>query len=382
MPFYKVYKKPVFLLSLLFLLIVVGFFFLILNLYKPKSKAGGSYVGFSVNLQPQKESYKIGEEFDVVVRIAPENTQYGISGVKLVFLTSSENLEFVSLSNESDYYRPLPIDADKNIFERLERQVTRRQVLLTYVAKTKLLPKAVVFKLRLKGKGAGDYSLQLNKDLVEIVGDIPTIKYSLREFNPVKVKVGSSTISQKIDENVRLSLKLRLQGITQKPRAREKLPIQIRVWRNSMKNECQPDYCKNTEFRVDDKGIFSGNVEFNVNPADDYILFIKGPKHLQRKICDLNQNTDQGAVDNCSLGKIRLRRGDNVFDLTYAIIMAGDVPPQDDKVDAYDLGVVRNCLGKTEKECLTKADFNEDGVVDTADFALASYTLYYQLGGE
>ena len=60
----------------------------------------------------------------------------------------------------------------------------------------------------------------------------------------------------------------------------------------------------------------------------------------------------------------------NNLDFSGIILLAGDLPIQDGSVTAYDTSLVRNNLGKTDADAVSKADVNRDGKVDTQDYSL------------
>ncbi len=126
---------------------------------------------------------------------------------------------------------------------------------------------------------------------------------------------------------------------------------------------------KEVELATDEKGIWQGQVNFtNVNTARKLRIFIKGPKHLQKRICSLTpQETYLGSY-SCSDG-FQVNHDEVILDAKGIVLLAGDID-QDGIISAYDTAYVRNNLGKKDKDVLSKADFNLDGIVDTQDYSL------------
>lgn len=134
------------------------------------------------------------------------------------------------------------------------------------------------------------------------------------------------------------------------------------------------------EFTVDDNGIWNGQVTFtNITPGNGYKVLVKGPKHIQKKICDMKPDEAESGFYRCSEGKITLTSGENNFDFSGIRLPVGDLPDQDGVIDAYDISFLRNSLNKKDDEILAIGDLNLDGIVDTQDYALllASLTVKY-----
>ncbi len=127
-------------------------------------------------------------------------------------------------------------------------------------------------------------------------------------------------------------------------------------------------------------GVWVGKVDFDPGDGfvsgDDYYIFVKGPKHLQKKVCSLKPTEFYPGAYRCegNVG-VTLTAGEHTVDMSSIYLLVGDLPDQDGVVNAYDISLVRNLLGKTDADSLSKADVNYDGVVDTQDFALIQASL-------
>lgn len=180
----------------------------------------------------------------------------------------------------------------------------------------------------------------------------------------------SPTSSQVTGSHI-LNLKLKLQGINKK--SNNSIAIKVKI------SGCNLNQQKETvgEFTANNQGVWIGSVGFNL-PSNcstgGYTLYIKGPQHIQKKICDTNPNEDKPGTYRCSEGKIKLSAGQNNLDFTGIILLVGDLD-QNGVTDSVDFGLVRNNLGKTDIDTLKKADLNQDGRVDTQDFSLILYAL-------
>ncbi len=169
---------------------------------------------------------------------------------------------------------------------------------------------------------------------------------------------------------VSLNLKLKFQGITKKPvtDALNKLNIKVKLY--NVTTGLETDY-KTAEFIADDKGIWSGSTGFNVDVNAKYILYVKGPYQIQKKICDVPPTETAGGTYRCVKGNITLKNGSNDLDLSGVVLLAGDLPDQDGSITAYDTSLIYNNLGKDNDKC----DVNRDGKCDTQDYSLVIAAL-------
>jgi Zn-dependent metalloprotease len=173
--------------------------------------------------------------------------------------------------------------------------------------------------------------------------------------------------------NVELDLKLKFQGVGKKP-ADEINKLFVKVTLVSDLDEKNESY---GIFTADNQATWSGQVFFNlkeISPTAKYKILIKGPMHLQKKICDPSPSETKDGYYQCSLPNILLKQGKNFFDFSKITLLAGDLPIQDGIVNAYDLSLIRQRLGvKITGPQLY--DLNLDGVINTQDYSLILYTL-------
>ena len=170
--------------------------------------------------------------------------------------------------------------------------------------------------------------------------------------------------------NVTLNLKLKFQGITSQPASQF----------NSMKVKVSLSDTVSTtgDFTADTNGIWSGKVSFtNVPIGTPLSIFVKGPKHLQKRICVANPTETKGGTFTCQNGTITLVAGDNNLNFSNIILLAGDLPDpqQDGVVDSSDISFLRQHLTSTDSNDLVIGDLNLDGVITTQDYSLAIAAL-------
>lgn len=168
-------------------------------------------------------------------------------------------------------------------------------------------------------------------------------------------------------KTITFQMRLKFQGITKKPvNVANRMKVKVTLLTSDFILETSP------EFSSDDNGIW--NAQFNVVVPTQkdllYKLLIKGPKHLQRKICAENPQDSVSGRYLCSGDGFRLK-DTNVFNFSSIYQYAGDVPPQSGVLDSYDIVTsVRGDLGKRDSEALERSDLNMDGIVDSQDYSL------------
>lgn len=184
------------------------------------------------------------------------------------------------------------------------------------------------------------------------------------------VTPGGPTLTPAPTGTVILKLKLKFQGIINKPAtdALNKLNVKAKLLNETTGQETA---YQTAQFTSDDQGVWSGNTSFNVNINAKYILFVKGPYHIQKKICDAVPTETAGGTYRCAKGNITLKNGDNDLNLSGVVLFAGDLPDQDGSITAYDTSLIRNNLGKDNDKC----DVNRDGKCDTQDYSLVIAAL-------
>jgi len=177
--------------------------------------------------------------------------------------------------------------------------------------------------------------------------------------------------------NTTLNLKLLFQGITKKPAdAYNKMTVIVKITGGDLTNTIE----RTGTFTADDKGIWSGAVGFD-KPAGSgkYTLLIKGPKHLQKKVCDSAPSEASAATYRCSNDNITLKTGSNDLDLSKIMLLSGDIygaeKKQDGLVTSVDISYIKNNLNKTDSGILAIGDINLDGKCDTQDYSLVINSL-------
>lgn len=172
-----------------------------------------------------------------------------------------------------------------------------------------------------------------------------------------------------------LTMKIKLHGVSKKPKTADPIPVLVKLAGQSF-----AVVSKSVIFTVDDVGVWTGKADFdNVPTGGGYRVYIKGPKHIQKKICDTAPSEEKAGTYHCSDGKIVLAAGDNVLNFSNIIQLAGDLPETGDKqsgiVDSYDTTFIRQNLGSTEVAKTKVGDLNLDGGIDTQDYSMVLQSL-------
>jgi hypothetical protein len=194
---------------------------------------------------------------------------------------------------------------------------------------------------------------------------------------PTGVPGGGPTVTPAPATTVSLALKLKLQGITKKPANSNPISVQVKLGGGSLNGETAP---QTTQFTVDDNGVWTGKVSFLlVSPGSGYRVYVKGPKHIQKKVCVVTPTETDPGTYHCADGAITLKAGDNSFDFSGITQMAGDLPQtgtqQNGIIDSYDTTFIRTNLGATDSSKTAIGDLNLDNIIDTQDMSMIYKSL-------
>lgn len=172
--------------------------------------------------------------------------------------------------------------------------------------------------------------------------------------------------------DVVLNMKIKLQGVVSAPLTRAAIPVKIHLGSSKQANYSQSNII--VPFTPQNDGTWTGTAKFSGIRSDvGYYLFLKGPKHLQRKVCDLNPVNGFNTIYTCGTGSLSLKEGSNTVDMSKILLMAGDLPEsgaQNGVVESYDTAFIRQHIQSQKAEDLAIADLNYDGVIDSQDFSL------------
>ncbi len=360
--------------------------------------------GIGVRLDPTQASNIVGTPFNVKVIVDGQAAGNKVSGLDINMQVDTSAIDIVSVSE--------PVDAstggDASKFTKLIKDVNIQTgaIRLNYVSVLgdADLPLNPSFTLQLKGKAKVTGAIHITS--AQIVGNIPSNAYTVQTIDgsysfvnqgePTATPVpatptpttpvgqptatptaGAGTPTPTVSQgSVTIAMKLKFQGIQKAPIDQyNHLNVQITAGKTGYRS--QPAFAV---FTSDANGIWSGTVNMpDVTPGSGYSLYIKGPKHLAKRICDANPTETKPATYRCAVGTLTLQGGTNTFDLSNVYLLSGDLPEQDNSqngiVDAYDLSFVRLNLGSRDQKVLFVADLNLDGIIDSQDYSLVIAAL-------
>ncbi len=175
--------------------------------------------------------------------------------------------------------------------------------------------------------------------------------------------------------NTTIELHLKFQGITSKPDD-EYNSLRTKITLVSTDGD---QFNSQADFIATSSGVFTGKAYFNFDDKDvDGKLFkilVKGPKHIQKKICDTTPIESKSGYYQCEKSNITLVKGSNEFDFSGIMLLSGDLPTQDGLINSYDLSLIRQYLGYSVSSVYNNVDVNLDGVVNTQDYSLVVFSL-------
>ncbi len=186
--------------------------------------------------------------------------------------------------------------------------------------------------------------------------------------------------------SVALFIKLKLQGITASRSAQ--IPVKVTLTGGNLPagGVTQTNYFSTIEGHP--AGVWSGVASFTLPQSSAraggsdyprYKLFVKGPKHLQKRICwNYPEETFPGTYRCGDEAYLYLDQEFNEVDLTRIILLVGDLD-QDGVVTSADISLIANNLGSTDPAVLERADVNLDGIINALDYSLliASLSVKY-----
>jgi len=398
---------------------VLGFMFWYVNKYLYPFFATTNAV--TVTMSPEKTQKQLQEEFNVTLGLSG---QY-MSGVELYFNYDGDKLEYVMdqiVVLPDKYFTDVVIEKVKG-----ELSNNQNQLLVTLVTLSEISGDTVNINLKFKAISAGTAKITLDS-MSKVVGVDKATKQSVLYFDlspttvSSEITIGSvdTTITPSVtitpevtdgvtitpgvtdgvtitpsisiteiptppisgDSEVKLNLKLRFQGITSQPKEGGRtMDVAVAVAPVPYVYLARE---KIATFTAQSDGTWTGSVTFeNVPSYFAGTIYIKGPKHIKKKICSNSPKEPVAGGYRCSAFELlNLKNGENNLDFSNVILLAGDLPIQNGVVDAVDLAFIRQTLSNQDAEKLQRGDLNLDGIIDTQDFSLVLSALGFKYDEE
>lgn len=127
----------------------------------------------------------------------------------------------------------------------------------------------------------------------------------------------------------------------------------------------------------------SDTIPFDDAKAGTYCVLIKGPYHIQKRICDIDPSeTYPGSYKAMPNAGIDISEGESVFDFSNITTLVGDIADQDGVVNSHDISVCKAHIGRTDAEAIQYADVDMDQAVTTQDCALIYSALAFKFDEE
>lgn len=364
-------------------LVLWGLNFIFFNENAPKSKATGETM--NLTFDPATKTVAANEEFTVSILVKPSintvirgyRTRVNFDKAKLQFKSIVYKLGVVSEAIGQNDDNKDAINANGVIHIVGEDQTSTGYTLtsangaeLVSITFTALSADPTVATI----SNSVFYSVNDNGVLTSPWTYAPTGLSVNGGTLPSPTPTGGVTPTDRPEDNAKLNLKLKFQGIGSKPPTDtlSKMKVKFRLYDENTEKYADND---NSMFTADANGVWSGVVDFAVNPNHKYALLVKGSHHIQKRVCVKKPTETDGGTYKCAKGMLTLDKGDNDLDLSGIILLAGDLPVQDGTVDAYDISLVRNNIGKTDETSLAQSDINRDGKCDTQDYSLVIAAL-------
>lgn len=364
------------------LVIAVSSIFLLLYINKFLYKSKATQPGLTVSFAPQTFSTTINTDSNLHVVLNPNDAGNKISAFDLFFVPGG-NLNIVSFGT--------PISVGGSTGAQFTQQINSNNRLSYTISagSDSDLPLHVEIPVVVKATTAGNGTLTIdagaNKSIV--VGPIANYYYDLGTVPTGTYTFGvggtnpSATVSPTGSSgNMTLNLKLKFQGILVKPAdSFNKFTVKVTVV-----DLAGVEHPGSADFTADANGVWSGSVPITTLPGPGYKILVKGPKHLQKKVCVATPTETTGGTYRCAQGTITLAAGQNNLDFSGVIQLVGDLPEQgtagqNGVIDAYDISYILNNLRSTDARALAIGDLNLDGIIDAQDYAglLASLSIKY-----
>ncbi len=362
------------LILIILVLVVAGYFMAsyLLESGSKKSKATGESITMSFN--PSSATAAVSQDFVEMIKIKP-SVDLRLRGYLVEFNFPKESFQLKKIMYKMGVVSEGMGNTDANLVQinssgavKLQGQIqTSTGEVMTSVSSYDLV------ELTFSALNTTAAKIDITPDKTKFF--IINSDYSLSEIpsaGAVQFTVNGSgntspTIAPTLPPgsiNMNINIKTKFQGVIGKPEDKyNKMSTSVTIVSGNFKQE------KKIDFIADASGVWQGQAAFTAPPKADYQIFLKGPKHMKKKICDSSPQETYPGTYRCGIGKIELASA-NQFDLTGVLNMVGDVPPQDGMTTSSDISAIYNNIGKTGDDILAVCDFNLDGKCDTQDYSL------------
>lgn len=169
-------------------------------------------------------------------------------------------------------------------------------------------------------------------------------------------------------------MKLLFQGIVSEPVEQKTMNVKIKILKEGDQSNTYLTIPFTAMTDQPSTGVWKTIFNFDSPDANaKYYVYVKGPKHIQKKFCDANPQIGGQKFYSCSKANITFQVGQNNFlDFSNIKLLAGDLPEQGSVqngiIDSYDLSLVRSSIANATYQ--DACDINLDKKCDWQDWSL------------
>lgn len=184
----------------------------------------------------------------------------------------------------------------------------------------------------------------------------------------------SSSSVQSTTPSTSVTMKLLFQGIVSEPAEIKTMNVKIKIFKEGDQSDSYLTVPFTAMTDTPSKGYWKSIFDIPLPDVNaKYYVYVKGPKHIQKKFCDARPRIGGQKFYNCSKANITLQPNENNFlDFTNIKLLAGDLPEQDSVqngiIDSYDLVLVRTNISNATYH--DSCDINMDKKCDWQDWSL------------
>ena len=387
----KVSPKTVFLIVLAGLVFVVAMFYVVQNARRSRAALGAN--GAAVTFTPATGTLTNGQTQVIKFRVTPVTATNKISGYD-INLKATGNLKIVSIANNSGAFKDSLIYAVTDTTAHYARILHVNGGDPSDTIATEADQAFAEFDVTVQGTGTGPATLDFDAATSSVVGTVTNFNFELENtsatFNgggggptntpgaPTPTTPPGGVTNTPVPPtlppgggNTTLNMKIKFQGITKRPAnaAGEVVQVKLRAEGSTAV------VAGSGTFTPDDAGVYSGTVNVNAAAGTAYTVYVKGPRHIQKKVCANSPVETSIGTYRCGRGSVTLTAGANTLDFSKILMLVGDLPQQDGIVDSYDTSYIRQSFGSTDATKLTIGDVNRDNIIDTQDMSLVIQAL-------
>jgi hypothetical protein len=329
-----------------------------------------------IYFNPTSGDLKIGEEKIVSVTL---NSSSKISGFDLKF-NSSGSLKITDFENSLTFGSDFDPFNARQVTEKIEGIDSR--IAYVFTSEEETLPQSVTLFLKIKGDSPGQGKITLdynNSQIIDRSGKPLQITplsatYNLNQNQSSSGFIDPSQVPPtKYPETAAVvNIRTKLYGASATPGIKVKATAVAvgRVGEGPYETQLHEFYLTSGP-----DGVFSGKFAFpEFKDGNKFSLMIRADKYLLKRICDASPVETKPGEYRCQTPSLTIRSGEEAsFDFSGISLLVGDLGMPDGFLNGYDLGIVRNNLGKNDFRNNALADLNYDNQVNSEDFKIIEY---------